>query len=103
MAVMPAFVGNAGIPRVIAQGVIFRDRQGVHIRSERDLLTGISPLFKRVKPVASASSSVSVVTKPVPAVNTCVSKPVPSVNNPEMSVISQKLLNPLSRFPLLHG
>ena len=81
MTVMPAFVGNAGIPRVIAQSVIFCDRQSIHIRPKRDLLTGFSPLFKRVKPA------------PV------VSKPVPSVNNPEVSVIPQKRLDPLS----LHG
>ena len=78
MAVVPAFVGNACIPRVITQGVILRDRQGIHVRPERDLSSGILRLFDRIKPAST-------------------------VNNPKTGILDQKAFEPLSGFPLLHG
>ena len=52
VAVMPAFVGDARIPRMISERVVFRDRQRVHIRAEGDLPAAVRSFFQRIEPAS---------------------------------------------------
>ena len=78
VAVMPAFVGDARIPRMIAERVVFRDRQRVHIRAEGDLLLAVFSFFQRVEPV-------------------------PLIDELKAGVLSQEASQPQRSLFLLHG